>query len=576
MSLDIRPDHLQMVQSILKKHLPQYEVWVFGSRARWTAKDHSDLDLCVVSDKPLSFSVLGAMAEDFSDSDLPWKVDVVDWATTSESFRKVIMADKVVVQEGKIKKVSMAGERLAFRLGKVCSKIGSGATPRGGQEAYKGGATALIRSQNIYNDGFHHDGLVYIDDNQSFELQNVEVQPNDVLLNITGDSVARCCQVATDILPARVNQHVAIIRPMPSVLDARFLRYVLISHDFQARMLALASAGATPPALTKAMIESLDIPLPPLPEQKAISHILGTLDDKIELNRRMNATLEAMARALFQSWFVDFDPVRRNADRIDDPGLTRRRGERGGKASQNLPPLRASAPPREPNDALFPAHFQESALGPIPEGWRTSSLGELAKNVSATFDFTKTSEVTFINTGDVLEGDFLHSKRVVQLGLPGQAKKSIQPDDILFSEIRPANKRFAYVDFNSSDYVVSTKFMVIRASKEIQPRLLYRILTSSENLNEFQVQAESRSGTFPQITFDSICHLSIVLPPMEIQEAYQRTVWDIDAQIKLNKHQSRTLAALRDTLLPKLLSGELSVANAEVHAETRSARRKKP
>ena len=90
-----------MVRDILKKHVPQYAVWAFGSRARRTAKPHSDLDLCVVSDKPLDYFVLGALTDDFSDSDLPWKVDVVDWATTSESFRKIIERDKVVVQEAK-------------------------------------------------------------------------------------------------------------------------------------------------------------------------------------------------------------------------------------------------------------------------------------------------------------------------------------------------------------------------------------------------------------------------------------------------------------------------------------------
>ena len=99
----------------------------------------------------------------------------------------------------------------------------------------------------------------------------------------------------------------------------------------------------------------------------------------------------------------------------------------------------------------------------------------------------------------------------------------------------------------------------LRGSKEIHPRLLYRILTMRETLDEFQLQAESRSGTFPQITFDSISHLPIVLPPIVIQEAFQRAVGYLDAQIKVNKQQSRTLATLRDTLLPKLLSGELSV-----------------
>ena len=275
--------------------------------------------------------------------------------------------------------------------------------------------------------------------------------------------------------------------------------------------------------------------LPPLAEQKAIAAVLGALDDKIELNRRMNATLEAMARALFQSWFVDFDPVHAKLD---------------GRPPAALDPATA---------ALFPEHLEGSKLGHIPKGWRACTLGDIAKNVSITFDFKRTPEVVFINTGDVLEGDFLHSKRSPHAGLPGQAKKSIRPDDILFSEIRPANKRYAYVDFDSSDYVVSTKFMIIRGSKEIHPRLLYRILTAKETLDEFQVQAESRSGTFPQITFDSISHLPIVLPPIEIQEAFQHAVGNMDAQIKVNKQQSRTLATLRDTLLPKLLSGEITI-----------------
>ncbi|MBK6761750.1 MAG: restriction endonuclease subunit S [Ignavibacteria bacterium] len=169
--------------------------------------------------------------------------------------------------------------------------------------------------------------------------------------------------------------------------------------------------------------------------------------------------------------------------------------------------------------------------------------------------------MVFINTGDVLEGDFLHSNRSPYDGLPGQAKKSIRADDILFSEIRPANKRYAYVDFDSCDYVVSTKFMIIRGSKDIHPRLLYRILTAKETLDEFQVQAESRSGTFPQITFDSISHKPIVLPPVEIQAAFNGVVSSIDAQSKVNKQLSFSLAILRDTLLPKLMSGELGASS---------------
>ncbi len=284
----------------------------------------------------------------------------------------------------------------------------------------------------------------------------------------------------------------------------------------------------------------LDYPVPTITAtRKSIVEVLERIEDKIELNRRMNATLEAMARALFQSWFVDFDPVHAKLDGRQPVGMD-------GTTT-----------------ALFPERLEDSPLGHIPKGWLACTLGDVAKNVSITFDFKRTPEVVFINTGDVLEGDFLHSKRSLHAGLPGQAKKSIRPDDILFSEIRPANKRYAYVDFDSSDYVVSTKFMIIRGSQEIHPRLLYRILTAKETLDEFQVQAESRSGTFPQITFDSISHLPIVLPPIEIQEAFQREVGKMDAQIKVNKHQSRTLATLRDTLLPKLLSGEHLFRNSQ-------------
>jgi type I restriction enzyme S subunit len=248
----------------------------------------------------------------------------------------------------------------------------------------------------------------------------------------------------------------------------------------------------------------------------------------------MNETLEAMARALFKSWFVDFEPVRAKAEGRD------------------------TSLPREIAD-LFPDSFEESELGEVPKGWRTVTLGEVASNVSITFNFKQTTDVVFINTGDVLEGDFLHSNRSPHRTLPGQAKKSIQRDDILFSEIRPANRRYAYVDFEPGDYVVSTKFMVIKASKDIQPRLLYRILTQGVTLTEFQVQAESRSGTFPQITFDSISYLPIVLSSMDVQEVFQRSVKVIDARIKLNKQESRTLATQRNALLPKLLSGEVRV-----------------
>ena len=145
-----------------------------------------------------------------------------------------------------------AGQWLEVTLGDVCTKIGSGATPRGGKEVYlEDGPYALIRSQNIYNAGFTRDGLAFISDEQAEALRNVEVLPDDVLLNITGDSVARVCQVDVAVLPARVNQHVAIVRPDPDTLDPGYLRYYLASPAVQAMLLSWAGSGGTRNALTK-------------------------------------------------------------------------------------------------------------------------------------------------------------------------------------------------------------------------------------------------------------------------------------------------------------------------------------
>ena len=137
------------------------------------------------------------------------------------------------------RKQAAAGEWREVVLGDVCTKIGSGATPRGGSDVYlHDGPYALIRSQNVHNNGLHRDGLAFITDHHADELRNVEVLDGDVLLNITGDSVARACQVATDVLPARVNQHVAIIRPDSVNLDAGYLRYQLVTPEMQTLLLS--------------------------------------------------------------------------------------------------------------------------------------------------------------------------------------------------------------------------------------------------------------------------------------------------------------------------------------------------
>jgi type I restriction enzyme, S subunit len=427
-----------------------------------------------------------------------------------------------------------------IRLGDHCTKIGSGATPRGGKDSYlQSGPYTLIRSQNIYNDTFAHNGLAFISQVQADALRNAEVLSGDVLLNITDDSVARACQVVDDVLPARVNQHVAIIRPKTNAIDTTFLRYFLVTPEMQGRMLGLASAGATRPALTKGMIENFQIPAMGIPEQRTIAAILSALDDKIELNRRMNGTLERQARALFRDWFVDFGPTR---------------AKMAGARPYLAPEIWS----------LFPERLDDDG---VPEGWEERLLGGLAHNHSETMNLKKRERVIFVNTGDVLEGRFLHEDYSDVTNLPGQAKKRIEQGDLLFSEIRPKNKRFAFVNFDAPDHVVSTKFMVIRTNGEISPTLLYFILKQREVISEFNTVAESRSGTFPQITFDSIKHYPVIWASGRLRDEFEKIYSSILSKQDAHNSESHTLAQTRDLLLPKLMSGEIRVRDAEQIAE---------
>jgi type I restriction enzyme, S subunit len=197
----------------------------------------------------------------------------------------------------------MKNEWVTHKLAAVTTKIGSGATPLGGEKAYKQQGVSLIRSMNVYDDGFRDMGLARIDDNQATQLSNVVVEQGDVLLNITGASIARCCLVPSQVLPARVNQHVSIIRPVKDKLNSAFLRYLLTSRDYKERLLHTGEkGGATRQAITKAELQELAICYPAsLPEQQ---RIVGILDEAFEGIAKARANAEKNlqnARTLFES-----------------------------------------------------------------------------------------------------------------------------------------------------------------------------------------------------------------------------------------------------------------------------------
>lgn len=431
------------------------------------------------------------------------------------------------------------------KLANLTQKIGSGATPKGGKNAYKGGEFSLIRSQNVLDFSFSFDGLVKINAEQAKALSNVEVFEGDVLLNITGDSVARCCQVDPDCLPARVNQHVCIIRPKPNVLDAKFLKYVFLEPLQKQHLLMLSSAGATRSALTKGMIEDLEIPDFPITEQKAIAHILGALDDKIELNQKMNQTLEDIAKAIFKSWFVDFDPVRAKVEG------------------------RPTGLPDEISD-LFPDTFENSEIGEIPAGWEVVPAESLF-DISIGRTPPRKEPEWFTENG--------HDVPWVSIKDMGDAGTFIGSTSEYLTNAAVKKHRIALLPAGS--VIVSFKLTVGRVS------ILAVDATTNEAIAHFPKNACFPFQAFAyfylkSFNYDALGSTSSIATAVNskmikampflkanelILEKFEALVAPILARIEIATAECRTLSELRDTLLPKLISGELRIPDAEKFLE---------
>ncbi|WP_298128674.1 restriction endonuclease subunit S [Ferrovum sp.] len=420
-------------------------------------------------------------------------------------------------------------------LGAICSKIGSGATPRGGKNAYlTSGPYALIRSQNVLNRGFSKEGLAYISPEQAKALDGVAVEDGDVLLNITGDSVARVCQAPAWVLPARVNQHVAIIRPRPELLDSKFLRYFLVSPEQQLLLLTHASSGATRNALIKGMIEKFEIPAIPIGEQKSRVSVLAALDNRIEHNRALAANLEAIARRLFKSWFVDFDPIRAKAAGEKPPGLA------------------------DDIAALFPDRFVESELGEIPEGWVFQPLSCIAEFVNGR-NFTKDATGTGRMVIRIAElSNDRPTGSTVWNDLPDTAEQYLaNPGEILFAW---SGSLGLHVWDRDTGLVNQHIFKVIPKQPFVAPFVFFAI---EELIDDFRAIAASKAVTMGHIKRGDLDTHGCLCPfTPELLVAFHEIVAPLWNRVRVARREVLALGAIRDLLLPRLISGKLSVEGA--------------
>ncbi|MDV2487192.1 restriction endonuclease subunit S [Acinetobacter johnsonii] len=365
------------------------------------------------------------------------------------------------------------------------------------------------------------------------------------------------------------NQRIGLLEFKPNLeADPLFISYLLRTHDYRAWIVGSAT-GTTVKHTSPSRIESFECNIPPINQQKKIAKILSDLDEKIHFNNQINHTLESIAQTIFKSWFIDFDPVRAKiaAKQEGKDSELAAMCAISGKSEEELQQMSEDDfAELQATAALFPDELVESELGAVPRGWGVGCVGDEVSTISKTYPLKQVEEVIFLNTGDILEGKFLHANKSRTESLPGQAKKSIQKDDILYSEIRPQNKRFAYVHFDAEDYVVSTKLMVLRKKSTIPSHFVYFILSRQSTIDFLQVMAESRSGTFPQITFDVLSKVEYLKPNNNaLIDIFTRKVLSpfFDKKV-MNETENNKLIGVRDNLLPKLLSGEVDVSGLQI------------
>ena len=386
-------------------------------------------------------------------------------------------------------------------LGDITNKIGSGATPKGGGESYKESGISLIRSQNVLDFKFSNNGLAFIDDSQAYELRNVAVEQGDVLLNITGDSVARCCVVPEEILPARVNQHVSIIRADKEVADNQYIFYSL--QALKEELLMQSEIGATRNALTKGMIENIKISLPAIDEQKAIASVLSSLDDKIDLLHRQNTTLERMAETLFRQWFIE-EAQNSNIGQFID--------------LQN-------------GYAFKSQDFRDAGEHRVLK-IKNISGGIIDVNNTDFLDASVTSKTD--TKFKVVTGDILFAMTGAEIGKLGIVPKTTTPLWLnqrvgLLKEKYKGARFLAYLQLNSE---IGQDHIENSATGSAQPNISGSLIEQCP---------------FPKLEASKISECAAVLDVY-----YQKLI--------SNLGQIQTLEKLRDNLLPKLMSGEVRVA----------------
>ena len=543
-AIDITAEQRKLLLELLERHLPNTAAWVYGSRAKRTSRPQSDLDLVVFA-TPEQNGQVGELREAFEESNLPFRVDLFVWGAVPEQFRKHIRRDHVVLvateeqSRSTLRNLGVADETETLRNLLTYTRDGEWGAGDINDDLIP---MRVIRGTDF--EAVSHGSLTTVPTRyiQAAAAARKTLHPWDILIETAGGSKTRPTG-RTLLIHPRILKSSKI--PVTCASFSRFLRiddnranpayiYWFLQYLYSIGEMERHQVQHTGVARFQftSFAEKIKVRLLPLSEQRAIAHILGTLDDKIELNRRMNETLEAMARALFKSWFVDFDPVR---------------AKMGG---------RATGLPQDLAD-LFPDRLVESELGLIPEGWEVKPLDEIA----------------VFQNGLALQK---HRPQINEERLPVVKIAQLRSGKTDSGEWATSNIRPECI-INDGDVVFSWSgslmVTVWCSGRAALNQHLFKVTSTRFpkwfflhnvrfHLADFQTIAAGKATTMGHIKRHHLSDAVCTVPDGRLLAAVDGPLSAIFERSLSANIQSRILAGLRDTLLPKLISGELRVESA--------------
>ena len=496
-AIDLTAGQRRTVLVLLNRYLPGTTVWAYGSRVKWTSHPASDLDLVVFA-KPEQAARVTELREAFDESNLPFRVDLFVWDDVPESFRKRIETEHVTLAKREERNRTVSNDWRTVTLGACATPVADKVAPA------DSGDLPYIGLEHIGQGTLSLNGIGSARD---VESTKTAFCAGDILFGKLRPYFRKVVRPRFDGI---CSTDIWVFRPKEDV-DAGFLFYLLASSEF----VRFASQGAEGTRMPRAKWEQtsrFSACLPPVSEQRVIAQVLGALDDKIELNRSMAATLDEAVRTLFKSWFVD-------------------RSERDTE-----------------RDTPFPSAKLSGYVWLNPESWSATN---------------RPDSVAYVDLSNTKWGTIEKIETYQWDDAPSRARRVLRPGDTIVGTVRPGNGSIALI--GKEGLTGSTGFAVLRSKTDFDAAFIWCAATSKANIERLAHLADG--GAYPAVPASAVAATPVVRTDPATRRKFSKLTAPLVAKYLAIRDESCTLAELRDTLLPKLISGEIRIPEAEKIAE---------